>query len=157
LQWHVRRFYYPNHVPYLVITCLREFRNLITTFLINLVVRELPRQHRASGVLGLHIVVPSWGWRWRWRWRGPIFSWWVDLVVAFTSAGGTFATPIVSCGRRWIWRSQCLRQLPLQVVDDDVLQVVDVLLIGINSWWIHPLREAAILWLGGVLQKVRKH
>jgi hypothetical protein len=157
LQWDVRRFYYPNHAPYLVITCLREFRNLITTFLINLVVRELPRQHRASGVLGRHMVVPSWGWRWRWRWRGPIFRGGVDLVVAFTSAGGTFATLIVSCARRWIWRSQCLWQLPLQVVDDDVLQVVDVLLIGINSWWIHPLQETAILWLGGVLQKVRKH
>jgi hypothetical protein len=60
LQWHVRRFY-RNHAPYLVITCLREFRNLIATFLINLVVRELPRQHRASGVLGRHIVVPRWG------------------------------------------------------------------------------------------------
>jgi hypothetical protein len=40
---------------------------------------------------------------------------------------------------------QCLRQLPLQVVDDDILEVVDVLLIGINSWWIHPLRETAVL------------
>jgi hypothetical protein len=79
---------------------------------------------------------------------GPIFrGGGVALVVAFTSAGGTFATPIVSCARRWIWRSQCLRQLPLQVVDDDVLQVVDVLLVGINSWWIHSLRETASGWV----------
>jgi hypothetical protein len=36
----------------------------------------------------------------------------------------------------------------LQVVDDDVLKVVDVLLIGVNSWWIHPLREITVLCLG---------
>jgi hypothetical protein len=78
------------------------------------------------------------------------------FLVAFTSAR-TFTAPVFSCARRWIWRSQCLRQLPLQVVDDDVLEVVDVLLIEINSWQIHPLRETAVLSLGGVLQKARKH
>jgi hypothetical protein len=76
-----------------------------------------------------------------------------NFLVAFTSAGGTFAAPAFSCARRWIWRSQCLRQLLFQVVDDDVLEVVNVLLLGINSWWIHPLRETAVLSLGGVLQK----
>jgi hypothetical protein len=109
----------------------------------NLVVRELPREHRAAGVLRRH-VVPRWGW------RGPIF------LMAFTSASRTFAAPVFSCARRWIWRIQCLRQLPLQVVDDDVLEVVNVLVIGINSWRIHPLRETAVLSLGGVLQKARK-
>jgi hypothetical protein len=59
LQWHVRRSYYPNHAPYVVLTSLREFRNLITIF--NLVVRELPREHRVVGVLRRHVVVPSWG------------------------------------------------------------------------------------------------
>jgi hypothetical protein len=143
----------PNKVPYELITCLREFRNFITTFLINLVVRELPGEHRATGVLRRHVVVPRWGWRW-WRCRGPIFRRGVVLLVAFTNAGRTFAASVISCARRWIWRSQCLRQLPLQVVDDGVLEVVDVLLI--NSWWIHPLRETAVLCLGVVLQKPRK-
>jgi hypothetical protein len=45
---------------------------------------------------------------------------------------------------------------PAQVVDDDVFEVVGVLLIGINSWWIHPLRETAVLCLGVVLQNARK-
>jgi hypothetical protein len=63
----------------------------------------------------------------------------------FTSAGRTFVAWTVSSARQWIWGSQCLWQLPLQVVDDDLLEVVDVLLIGINSWWIHPLWETAFL------------
>jgi hypothetical protein len=138
LQWHVWCLYNPNKAPYVLITCLSEFRNLITTILINLVVRELAREHRATVVLQQHVVVPRWGWRWR-RCRGPIFRRWAILLVTFTSAGRTFAAPVVSCARRWIWRSQCLRQLPLQVVDDDILEVVDVLLIEINSWWIHLL------------------
>jgi hypothetical protein len=57
-------FYNPNKASYLLITCLREFRNLIATFLINLVVRELPRKHKAARVLRQHVVVPRWGWRW---------------------------------------------------------------------------------------------
>jgi hypothetical protein len=67
------------------------------------------------------------------------------LLMAFTSVGRTFAAEVVSRARRWIWRSLCLRQLSLQVVDDDVLEVVDVLLIWINSWWIHPLQENVVL------------
>jgi hypothetical protein len=54
---------------------------------------------------------------------------------------------IISCARRWMWGSQCLQQLPLEVVDDDIIKVVDVLLIGANSWWIHPLLETAVLCL----------
>jgi hypothetical protein len=76
--------------------------------------------------------------------------------VAFTSASQTFAAPVFSCARRWIWRSQCLWQLPLQVVDDDVLEVVDVLLIGINSWRIHPLRENRSSQLGWSTAKGKK-
>jgi hypothetical protein len=38
-----------------------EFRNSITTFLINLVVRELRGKHRATRVLRRHVVVPRWG------------------------------------------------------------------------------------------------
>jgi hypothetical protein len=95
------------------------------------------------------------GWRWRCRWRVPII-WEADLLVAFTCAGQTFAASVVACARWWIWRRQCLRQPPFQVVDDDILKVVDVLLIGVNSWWIHPLWETTLLWLGGVLQICKK-
>jgi hypothetical protein len=37
-----------------------EFKIFIATFLMNLVVRELPREHRVAGVLRRH-VVPRWG------------------------------------------------------------------------------------------------
>jgi hypothetical protein len=46
----------PNEAPYVLIKCFREFRNFITTFLMNLVVRELPEEHRAVGVLRRHEV-----------------------------------------------------------------------------------------------------
>jgi hypothetical protein len=32
-----------------------------------------------------------------------------------------------------IWGSKCFVQVPLQVVDDDVVEVVDVILIGVNG------------------------
>jgi hypothetical protein len=50
-------------VPRDKIRCLREFKIFIATFLMNLVVLELPREHRAARVLRRH-VVPRWGWRW---------------------------------------------------------------------------------------------
>jgi hypothetical protein len=101
-QWHVRRFYYPNHAPNLVLTCFREFRNFITTFLINLVVRKLPREHsRRSAVAACSSTQLGW----RWRWRGPIFRGGADLLVAFTNAGWTCAESVVACARWWIWRS----------------------------------------------------
>jgi hypothetical protein len=75
------------------------------------------------------------------------------FLVAFTGAGRTFAAPVFSWAGRWMWRSQCFRHLPLHDVDDDVLEVVDVLLIGINSWWIHPLRETAVLSLSEYYKK----
>jgi hypothetical protein len=60
-QWHVRRFYYPNHAPNLVLTCFREFRNFITTFLINLFVRKLPREHsRRSAVAACSSTQLGW-------------------------------------------------------------------------------------------------
>jgi hypothetical protein len=34
-----------------------------------------------------------------------------------------------------------------QVEDDNILEVVDVLLIRVNSWGIHPLHETAVIWL----------
>jgi hypothetical protein len=71
-------------MPYLVLTCLREFRYLITTNLINLVVRVLPGEHRAAGVLGRHVVVPSWGAGG--GEGGEVKSWGADLLVASTSA-----------------------------------------------------------------------
>jgi hypothetical protein len=40
-----------------------------------------------------------------------------------------------------------------QVEDDNILEVVDVLLIRVNSWGIHPLHEPAVIWLFEVLQK----
>jgi hypothetical protein len=64
MSCHVRRFHNAHKAPYVLIICLREFRNLITTFLIILVVRELPGEHRAVGVLRRHVVVPRWGLRW---------------------------------------------------------------------------------------------
>jgi hypothetical protein len=62
--------------------------------------------------------------------------------VAFTSASRTWAALVVS---GTIWGSKCFVQTPLQVVDDDVMEVVDVILIGVNGWGIHPLREATIV------------
>jgi hypothetical protein len=41
--------------------------------------------------------------------------------------------------RWWIWRSQCLHEIMLEVEDDDVLKVVDVLLIQINRWGDPPI------------------
>jgi hypothetical protein len=34
---------------------------------------------------------------------------------------------------RAIWGSKCFIQMPLQVVNDDVVEVVDVILIGVNG------------------------
>jgi hypothetical protein len=36
---------------------------------------------------------------------------------------------------------------------DNILEVVDVLLIRVNSRGIHPLHEPAVIWLFGVPQK----
>jgi hypothetical protein len=44
-----------------LIIYLREFKIFITTFLINLVVRELSGEYRAAEMLRRHIVVPSGG------------------------------------------------------------------------------------------------
>jgi hypothetical protein len=60
---------------------------------------------------------------------------------------------VVAVGRCRIWRSQCLREFLPQVEYDNILEVVDVLLIRVNSWGIHPLHETAVIWLFGVLQK----
>ena len=57
--------------------------------------------------------------------------------------------------RWWIWTSQCMYELLLEVVDDNVIEIVDVLLIRINSWEIHLLHEVATIWLVGVLRKSR--
>ena len=38
-------------------------------------------------------------------------------------------------------------ELLLEVVDDDVLEVVDVLLIRLNSWRVHLLHKVASIWL----------
>jgi hypothetical protein len=40
------------------------------------------------------------------------------------------------------------------VEDDNIVEVVDVLLIRVNSWGIHPLHETAVIWLFGVLKKL---
>jgi hypothetical protein len=40
-----------------------------------------------------------------------------------------------------------------QVEDDNIFEVVDVLLIRVNSWGIHPLHETTVIWLFEVLQK----
>jgi hypothetical protein len=77
--------------------------------------------------------------------------------VAFTSVGRTGATGGVACARRWIWRSQCILQLLLHVVDDQVLEVVDVPLVGLNGWGIHPLQETAVVCLVGVLEKKQEN
>jgi hypothetical protein len=87
--------YYPNHAPNLVLTCLGDFRNLITTFLINLVGRELPREHRAVRVLRRRVVVSAGG-----RGGGDQSFEGDDLIVAFKSAGRTFAASVVACARR---------------------------------------------------------
>jgi hypothetical protein len=56
--------------------------------------------------------------------------------VAFTSGSRTSAALVVG---RTIRGSKCFVQAPLQVVDDDVVEVVDLILIGVNGWGIHPL------------------
>jgi hypothetical protein len=76
---------------------------LITTFLINLVVQELPGEHRAAGVLRRHVVVPRWGGGGEGAGTNLLEG--GVLLVAFTSAGRAFAASVVSCARRWIWRS----------------------------------------------------
>jgi hypothetical protein len=63
--------------------------------------------------------------------------------VAFTSASRKRAALVVS---------GCFVQAPLQVVDDDVVEVVDVILIGVNGWGIHPLREATVVIIVGELK-----
>jgi hypothetical protein len=45
----------------------------------------------------------------------------------------------------------------LQVVDDDIVEVVDVILIGINGWGIHPLWEATIVIIAGELKNTKKN
>jgi hypothetical protein len=46
--------------------------------------------------------------------------------------------------------------VPLQVVDDDIVEVVDVILIGVNGWGIHPLWEATIVIIAGELKNTKK-
>jgi hypothetical protein len=60
---------------------------------------------------------------------------------------------VVGVGRCRIWRSQCQCEFLPQVEDDNILKVVDVLLLRVNSWGIYPLHETAIISLFGVLQK----
>jgi hypothetical protein len=62
---------------------------LITTFLINLVVQELSEEHRVVGVLY------SAGGGGGGEGGGLIFREGADLLVAFTSTIGTFATLVV--------------------------------------------------------------
>jgi hypothetical protein len=45
----------------------------------------------------------------------------------------------------------------LQVVDDNVVEVVDVILIGVNGWGLHPLREATVVIIVGELKKYPKN
>jgi hypothetical protein len=52
--------------------------------------------------------------------------------------------------------SKCFVQAPLQVVDDDVVEVVDVILIWVNGWGIHPLREATIFIIIRELKNTQK-
>jgi hypothetical protein len=47
-------------------------------------------------------------------------------------------------------------QALLQVVDDDGVEVVDVTLIGVNGWGIHPLREAIVVIIVRELKKSQK-
>ena len=110
-------------------------------------------------MLGGHVVpVPRRGWSWIRRWRGWS-CWWsvVLLLVAWTAAELVLTTgvrlhhhwsghrSVVVVGRCRIWRSQCRQELLPQVEDDNILEVVDVLLIQVNSWGIHPLHEPSYL------------
>jgi hypothetical protein len=52
--------------------------------------------------------------------------------------------------------SKCFVQALLQVVDDDGVEVVDVILIGVNGWGIHPLREATVVIIVRELKKSQK-
>jgi hypothetical protein len=74
--------------------------------------------------------------------------------VTFTSASRTRAALVV--GRK-IWGSKCFVKVPLQVVDDDIVEVVDVILIGVNGWGIHPLWEATIVIIAGELKNTKKN
>jgi hypothetical protein len=73
--------------------------------------------------------------------------------VAFTSASRTRAALVVG---GTIWGRKCFVQASLQVVDDDVMEVIDVILIGVNGWGIHPLREATIVIIVGELKNTQK-
>jgi hypothetical protein len=113
-----------------------------------LVAQELAREQGAGtwGLLRRHVV--PWCWWWRWRKRRPISH----LHVAFTSASRTRAALVVD---ETIWRRKCFVQAPLQVVDDDVVEVVDVILIGVNGWGIHPLREVTDVIIVGELKNTQ--
>jgi hypothetical protein len=74
--------------------------------------------------------------------------------VTFTSASCTRATLVVG---GTIWGSKCFVQAPLQVADDDVVEVVDVILIGVDGWGIHLLREATIVIIVGELKNSPKN
>jgi hypothetical protein len=74
--------------------------------------------------------------------------------VTFTSASRTRATLFVSGTVRG---SKCFVHAPLQVVDDDVVEVVDVILIGVNGWGIHPLQEATVVIIVGELKNTQKN
>ena len=50
-----------------------------------------------------------------------------------------------------------LIELLPQVEDDSILEVVDVLLIRVNSWGIHPLREATVVIIVGELKNSQKN
>jgi hypothetical protein len=74
--------------------------------------------------------------------------------VAFTNASHTRAALVVG---ETIWGSKCFVQVLLQVVDDNVVEVVDVILIGVNGWGLHPLREATVVIIVGELKKYPKN
>jgi hypothetical protein len=73
--------------------------------------------------------------------------------VAFTSANRTRAALVVG---GTIWGSKCFIQAALQVVDEDVVEVVDVIWIGVNGWGIHPLRESTVVIIVGELKNTKK-
>jgi hypothetical protein len=61
-------------------------------------------------------------------------------VFVFTTIGpGPSSSLLVD-----VWRSQYRREFLPQVEDDIILKVVDVLLIQVNNWGIHPLRETTV-------------
>jgi hypothetical protein len=92
-------------------------------------------------------VVPRRGWSWIRRWRG--WSCWRSVVLLLVARTTTelVLTPgvrlhhhwsghrsVVVVGRCRIWRSQCRHEFLPQVEDDNILEVVDILLIRVNSW-----------------------